>query len=74
MLVPVTVAAVEDSEALGLRFDLLSEDRCCHSGERRPRAFVRLVTGTTPVSHGPAWGARQETPAARSLGCEPSGL
>ena len=42
----VIVAAMEDTEALGFRFDPLSRDRCCHSGERRPRAFVRLVTGS----------------------------
>lgn len=35
-------ATMEDSEALGFRFDPLSGDHCGSSGERRPRAFVRL--------------------------------
>lgn len=39
-------ATVEDSEALGFRFDPLSGDRCGSSGERRPRAFVRSDSRT----------------------------
>lgn len=43
MLSLVIVPAMEDSEASGFRFAPLSGDRCWHSGERRPEAFVRLV-------------------------------
>lgn len=41
---PVIAGTMEDTEALGFRFDPLSGDRCASSGERRPRAFVHLVT------------------------------
>lgn len=39
----VIVPAMEDSEASGFRFAPLGGNRCWHSGERRPEAFVRLV-------------------------------
>lgn len=59
----VIVAAMEDSEALGLRFDPLSGDRCCHSGGTRTQG-LRSSGGRTPrVSSGPVSAARKERPA-----------
>lgn len=40
-MLSVIVTAMEDTEAPGLRFARLSADRCGHSGERGPGAFVR---------------------------------
>lgn len=64
-LQPVIVAAMEDTEAPGLRFDPLSGDRCCHSGERRPGAFVRsgLLCGVSIDGNLPskALGAKART-------------
>lgn len=42
---PVIVAAMEDTEAPGFRFIPRKGPAAATAGERRPGAFVRLVTG-----------------------------